>query len=181
MAYKIVPEKVIKVMIDFKDGGKINVASGNCPICPVCDRVPDWWNPAGENGESRCSGCGCIIGKLGTSEQYKKQKHLEDLVKRCRSFVRNNSLLQHLRTESHLSSLTKREYKGQGLIILCEESAGLADDGVCDITVQKKGFRRFEFKARAGLSNGSNELTNVVVSTYRRGDWEKKIPKRMRP
>ncbi len=69
MAHKVVAEKIIKVMINSADGRKIEIAEGDCPVCPNCDKVPPWWYPRG------CSICGYKLGDLKPAKSHQAKKN----------------------------------------------------------------------------------------------------------
>lgn len=110
-----------------------------------------------------------------TTEEHRR---LENLVRSCQNFVRGKVGIKIYVPgwcRGHSSS-NGIKYEVRGLIIKKMWLSADLGHSRETITVQKKGSRRVEL--RAWLDSYSAE--NIKVAIYRRGDWEKKIPKKAR-
>ena len=108
-----------------------------------------------------------------TAEQ---KKHLENLVKRCVQFMHQKGRLSYPPGGYHGYAPYESRYEGLGLIIMLRGYYSLGGSE-CRIRMWDKDSRRVVLGARI---DEDSEPEKIKVSTYRRGDWEKKINRRMR-
>jgi hypothetical protein len=114
-----------------------------------------------------------------SKQTAKEHRRLENLVRSCKNFVGGKPGVKiYVPGWSRgYSPSNGIKYEVQGLIIKRMWISPFLGHNRETITVQKKGSRRIELRAWLDSYSASE---NIKVAIYRRGDWEKKIPKKAR-